>query len=41
LPYIEKLGEIDKLEDELLEKKREASELKKKIDDFKRKKINE
>jgi hypothetical protein len=36
LPYIEKLGEIDKLEDELTKKKEEASKLKKEIDDFKR-----
>jgi molecular chaperone GrpE (heat shock protein) len=41
LPYIEKLGEIDKLENELFEKKREASELKKEIDNFKRRKTNE
>ena len=41
LAYVEKLGEIDKLEDELTEKKQEANELKKEIDNFKRKKINE
>lgn len=38
LPYIESLGEIDRLEDELTKKKQKASELKKEIDDFKRQK---
>lgn len=36
LKYREKLAEVDKLEDELVECKKEASELKKIIDNHKR-----
>lgn len=37
LTYIEKLAEVDKLEDELVKRKKEVSELKEKIDNHKRK----
>ena len=37
LEYIEKLGEIDKGEDQLSKLKKEASDLKQQIDDLKRK----
>ena len=38
LEYVQKLGEIDKVEDQLLELKKEASDLKQQIDHSKRKK---
>jgi hypothetical protein len=38
LAYVEKLGEIDKLEDELRRRKQEASDLKQQIDNSKGKK---
>ena len=41
LSYIEKLGEIDTKEDELVELKKEATELKAEIDKYRKEKIND
>lgn len=40
LSYVEKLGEIDTKEDELIELKKEATELKTKIDKYREEKRN-
>ncbi len=41
LSYVEKLGEIDTKEDELVELKKEATELKAKIDKYREEKRND
>ncbi len=41
LTYIEILGEIDKTEDQLLKLKKEATNLKKQLDDFREQRKND